>query len=163
MLNMNRFSPPQPIGIVDHIGSSVKTELKLGSPVLVTDPTRFDGFAEYVYKTTDYLVPLPDLRPEYLVSYGSGLTASIGIDIAGRVKPGDKVLIVAAAGGTGQIAVQWAKYRGAYVIGTTSSEEKAAYLKSIGVNCVINYKQVDLDQTLTEKFPVSRGCLIVLF
>lgn len=53
------------------------------------------------------------------------------------------------------MSVQWAKQRGAYVIGTTSSEEKAAFLKSIGVNCVINYKQVDLDKTLTEKFPVS--------
>lgn len=80
--------------------------------------------------------------------------------MACRVKPGDKVLVVGAAGGTGQIVAQWAKQRGAYVIGTTSSEEKAAYLRSIGVNCVINYKQVDLDQTLTDKFPVSD---IILF
>ena len=130
---------------------------------MVTDPTRFDGFSEYLYKPADYLIPLPELKPDYLVSYGSGLTASIGIDIAGRVKPGDKVLVVAAAGGTGQIAAQWAKHRGGYVIGTTSSEEKENYLKQIGVDCVINYKKQNLDQVLKEKFPVRIGILVKFF
>ena len=93
------------------------------------------------------------MKPNYLVALINGLTASIGLDQAGFVKPGDKVLITAAAGGTGQIAVQWAKQRGAYVIGTTSSETKAEYLKKLGVDYIINYKKEDLDKVLTERFP----------
>ena len=65
------------------------------------------------------------------------------------------MLITAAAGGTGQIAVQWAKKRGCYVIGTTSSEEKAQFVKDLGADEVINYKKENLDQVLKEKFPVS--------
>lgn len=73
---------------------------------------------------------------------------------AGLIKPGEKVLITAAAGGTGHIAVQWAKSKGCHVIGLTSSPEKAAFLKSIGADDIINYKTEDLDQVLTNKYPV---------
>ena len=70
------------------------------------------------------------------------------------MKEGDKVLVVAAAGGTGQIAVQWAKHRGGYVIGTTSSEEKEKFLQEIGTDFVINYRKQDLSQVLKDNFPV---------
>lgn len=65
------------------------------------------------------------------------------------------MLITAAAGGTGQIAVQWAKQRGCYVIGMTSSAAKAEYLKSLGADCIINYREENLDEVLTEKFPAG--------
>lgn len=55
----------------------------------------------------------------------SRLTASMGLDFDGKIKADDKVLIASAAGGTGHIAVQWAK---------------VAFLKSIGADHVINYK-----------------------
>lgn len=119
------------------------------------DAERYDSFSEYLYKKVQCITPVPELKPEYLVALGSGLTATIGLDIAGRVKKGDKVLVVAAAGGTGMIAAQWAKHRGAYVIGTTSTEEKEKFLKEIGVDCVINYKKNSLTNVLSEKFPVS--------
>ena len=64
------------------------------------------------------------------------------------------MLITAAAGGTGHIAVQWAKSKGCYVVGLTSSKEKATFLRSIGADEIINYKTEDLDQALTDKFPV---------
>ena len=90
----------------------------------------------------------------------NGLTASIALDKAAHIKANDKVLITAAAGGTGQIAVQWAKQQGAYVIGLTSSLEKAHYLKQLGVDHVINYREENLDQVLTEHYPVSTFVLI---
>lgn len=83
----------------------------------------------------------------------NGLTASIALDKTGQIKAGEKVLITAAAGGTGQIAVQWAKSKGCYVIGTTSSDEKGEYLKSLGVDKVINYRTEDLDTVLKRDFP----------
>jgi hypothetical protein len=83
----------------------------------------------------------------------SGLTAAIGLDIAGQIKSTDKVLITAAAGGTGQICVQWAKKKGCHVIGTTSSDSKAAFLKTIGCDDVINYKKEDLYERLSKSYP----------
>ena len=102
------------------------------------------------------MIPIPELKPNYIVTNVNGLTASLALDKAGRIQPGDKVLITAAAGGTGQIAVQWAKQKGCYVIGTTSSSDKAAFLKEIGVDLVINYKEENMDSVLKEKFPVSK-------
>lgn len=112
-----------------------------------------DCFSEYIFANNDELVLLPDLKPNYLVSHVNGLTASISLDYAGRIKSGEKVLITSAAGGTGQIAVQWAKHRGAYVIAMTSSEDKANYLKKLGADFIINYKKDNIDTVLREKFP----------
>lgn len=96
---------------------------------------------------------MPDARPEFVSTLVNGLTASIALDLKGQIKSGEKVLITAAAGGTGQIAVQWAKKKGCYVIGTTSSDEKGEFLKSIGVDKVINYRKEDLNTVLKESFP----------
>ena len=99
------------------------------------------------------LVPVPELKPNFIVANVNGLTAALGLDKQGRIEPNEKVLITAAAGGTGQIAVQWAKQRGCYVIGTTSSIEKEKFLKSLGVDLVINYREQNMDNVLREKFP----------
>lgn len=127
----------------------------MGQPVLVVDPVH-NMFSEYLYKDPGSLVPLPELKPNYLVANVNGLTGSIALDHAGRVKKGEKVLITAAAGGTGQMALQWAKHRGCYAIGLTSTTEKVNYLKSLGADLVINYKTESLEQVLKEKFPVSK-------
>jgi NADPH2:quinone reductase len=55
------------------------------------------------------------------------------------VQPGDRVLVHAAAGGVGQLLVQWLKHLGAWVVGTTSSESKAAVARAAGADAVINY------------------------
>ena len=53
------------------------------------------------------------------------------------------------AGGTGLFAVQLAKLAGMHVIGTCGSADKAAMLRTLGVNRVVNYKQEDLKQACT--------------
>jgi NADPH:quinone reductase-like Zn-dependent oxidoreductase len=69
----------------------------------------------------------------------AGLTAwQCLVDVA-NVSPGQRVLIDAAAGGVGHLAVQIAKARGAYVLGT-ASEAKHAFLRSIGVDETIDYR-----------------------
>ncbi len=55
----------------------------------------------------------------------------------------------------GHIGVQWAKQRGCYVIGTTSSTEKQKLLKELGCDRVINYREENIDEVLTKEFPVS--------
>jgi NADPH:quinone reductase len=58
-----------------------------------------------------------------------------------RVGRGDVVLIHAAAGGVGQLLVQWCKHLGATVIATTSSIEKCELARSLGANYVIDYSE----------------------
>jgi NADPH-dependent curcumin reductase CurA len=137
------------LGTVEQIGSEVEGFI-VGQPVLYMGSS---GYAEYIYATKEQLIPVPDARPEFLVTMVNGLTASIGLDVAGRIKSDETVLITAAAGGTGHIAVQWAKAKGCHVIGTTSSDEKADFLRSIGADKVINYKTEDLDAALTRDYP----------
>ncbi|GFY75845.1 prostaglandin reductase 3 [Trichonephila inaurata madagascariensis] len=73
--------------------------------------------------------------------------------LGARITTGDTVLITAAAGGTGHIAVQWAKATGCHVIGTCSSEEKEKMLKGLGCDRIINYRKEDLGEVLAKEYP----------
>lgn len=64
----------------------------------------------------------------------------------GRLEPGERVLIHAGAGGVGHVAIQLAKLKGATVATTVSSEEKANFVKQLGADYVIFYKQTDFVQ-----------------
>ncbi|MFM9443895.1 NADP-dependent oxidoreductase [Streptomyces acidiscabies] len=70
------------------------------------------------------------------------------VDTAG-LRPGQRVLVHAAAGGVGHLAVQMAKARGAYVIGTASAG-KHAFLREIGADEVIDYHAVDFTRAVTD-------------
>jgi NADPH2:quinone reductase len=72
-----------------------------------------------------------------------GMTAHYLTHSTYAVKPNDTVLIHAAAGGTGLLLVQIAKMRGARVIGTVSTEEKASLARSVGADATINYAHQD--------------------
>ena len=70
-----------------------------------------------------------------------------------KLASGESVLVTAAAGGVGHIAVQWAKLKGCHVIGLCSSTAKETFLKHIGCDRIINYKTQDLDQVLKKEYP----------
>ncbi|XP_073243009.1 quinone oxidoreductase 1-like [Porites lutea] len=72
-----------------------------------------------------------------------GMTAHYLVHSTGQVRPGDKVLVHTAAGGTGSLVCQMAKNAGAFVIGTTSTEAKAAKARESGADEVILYTQKD--------------------
>ncbi len=72
----------------------------------------------------------------------AALTAYQALVDAAQVKPGQRVLVHAAAGGVGHLAVQIAKSLGAYVIGTASAP-KHEFLRSLGADEVIDYRSVD--------------------
>lgn len=140
-------------GVIEEVGSSV-TEYKKGDAVMYMGLA--GGYSEYIYAdvTNDLhvILPAPGVKAEYLCALNCGLTAAIGLSESARIKKGDKVLITAAAGGTGHIAVQWAKMKGCFVIGITSTDEKAEFLKSIGVDHVINYKKEDMESVLQRDY-----------
>jgi len=112
------------------------------------------AFSEYKILETKDVIPVPSIKAEYIPLFVSGLTASIALDKVANLKASDTVLVTAAAGGTGQFAVQWAKNKGCKtVIGTCSTDDKVAFLKSIGCDRAINYKKENLDQVLQKEFP----------
>lgn len=73
-----------------------------------------------------------------------GCTAEYLIERCARVQAGMTVLVHAAAGGTGQLLVQWLKHLGARVIGTVGSPEKAERARALGADHVIEYKHQDI-------------------
>jgi NADPH:quinone reductase-like Zn-dependent oxidoreductase len=77
------------------------------------------------------------------------LTAWQGLVEYADVQPGQRVLIHAAAGGVGHVAVQIAKARGAYVIGTASAG-KHDFLRSIGVDEPIDYRETDFTEVVKD-------------
>jgi len=112
----------------------------------------FGTFSEYqvVPSRNARTIPRPDVR--YLPLEVSGVTASVALEQVLDPKPGETALVTAAAGGTGQFAVQLLKRQyGCKVIATCSSDTKAEYLRSLGADRVVNYKKEDLDAVLTNE------------
>lgn len=136
-------------GEVVAVGEKV-TEFKVGDAVVSTRP---GGYAEYATMRSRYAIPVPAASAEILSLLASGVTASIGLDVTGEMKSGETVLVTAAAGGTGQFAVQLAKLAANTVIGTCSTDEKAELLKRLGCDRVINYKKEDLGSVLKAEYP----------
>ena len=74
-----------------------------------------------------------------------GMTAHFLVDGAFVLKPGDTCLVHAAAGGVGLLLIQMAKQKGARVIGTCSTAEKAALARGAGADEVVLYSQQDFE------------------
>jgi polyketide synthase 12 len=89
------------------------------------------------------------------------LTAEVALDEVGRTAPGETVLVHAAAGGVGCAAIQVARRLGARVIGTTSTEDKRAFLRSAGVATILNSRGLDFRRGVLEATG-GRGADVVL-
>jgi NADPH:quinone reductase-like Zn-dependent oxidoreductase len=130
-------------GIIENVGKKV-SEFKKGDAVFgcVGFPRLGNAYAEYTIADSHLLAIKPDniSFEEAAAIPIAGLTAYQAINEELKVSSGQKVLIQAAAGGVGHLAVQLAKMNGAYVIGT-ASEKNEKFLKSIGVDRFINYKK----------------------
>ena len=81
---------------------------------------------------------------------GKGMTARCLLHDTYKMRPGDTILIHAAAGGVGLIMCQWAKHLGATVIGTVSSDEKAAIAHAHGCDHPIVYTREDFAERVRE-------------
>ncbi|XP_058730739.1 uncharacterized protein LOC131602601 [Vicia villosa] len=137
------------VGIIAAVGDSV-TDLKVGTPCAFMT---FGGYAEFTEIPSKYALPVPRPDPEGVAMLTSGLTASIALDKAGQMESGKTVLVTAAAGGTGQFAVQLAKLAGNTVVATCGGGAKAKLLKELGVDRVIDYNSEDIKTVLRKEFP----------
>ncbi|KAJ6310544.1 hypothetical protein OIU76_015297 [Salix suchowensis] len=137
------------VGIVAAVGESV-TDLKVGTPAALMT---FGSYAEFTVVPAKHILPVPRPDPEVVALLTSGMTASIALEKCGQMKSGEAVLVTAAAGGTGQFAVQLAKLAGNTVVATCGGNKKAILLKQLGVDRVIDYKAEDVKMVLKKEFP----------
>jgi NADPH2:quinone reductase len=109
-------------------------------------------FATHVARSWKNVAPLPAgvSTKQAAAALVQGLTATTFMTDAYAVKAGDTVLVHTVAGGLGLLFAQVAKRRGATVIGTTSTPEKAATAKKAGADHVILYKEEDTVQRVLE-------------
>ena len=137
-------------GVVEAIGEGV-------SNVRVGDRVAYAGGPVGAYSEARCMPAAPLLRLPDAIDFRTGaammlqgLTSAYLLRKTYRVQAGDAVLIHAAAGGVGLIACQWAKALGATVIGTTSSEEKAALARAHGADHIIFYNREDVAKRVRE-------------
>jgi NADPH:quinone reductase len=104
------------------------------------------GYAEYAIANPSTIIPIPEnLDFTHAAAFAvQGLTAYQTLRESGRLQPGESVLVQAAAGGVGTLAIQLARLMGAgTVVGTASNEQKLDLVRRLGANAAINYTQND--------------------
>jgi NADPH:quinone reductase-like Zn-dependent oxidoreductase len=138
-------------GVVEAVGPDV-TGFKTGDAVIgMLDFKRNGAYAEYVTAETGRLATQPaSLDPVQSAAVSlSALTAWQSLfEIAG-LDSGQTVLIHAAAGGVGHFAVQFARWKGARVIGTASAQN-ASFLQGLGAEAVIDYRSTRFEDEVRE-------------
>jgi NADPH-dependent curcumin reductase CurA len=117
------------------------------------------GWTTYAIANENAVFPAPAMPGVPLAAYMSvlgatGLTAWFGLDAIGKPKPGETVVVSAAAGAVGSIAGQIAKLRGARVIGIAGGAAKCAWLTGeLGFDGAIDYKAEDVGAALDRLCP----------
>jgi len=137
-------------GVVEAVGEGV-TSLKPGDRIAYgTGP--IGAYADIRNLPANRLVKLPAAISDETAAgmMLKGMTARYLLRATYVVKPGDTILLHAAAGGVGLIMSQWAKALGATVIGTVGSDAKAAVARAHGCDHVINYSTEDTVKRVRE-------------
>jgi NADPH2:quinone reductase len=111
------------------------------------------GYAQKALAPESWLVPVPeevdDDQAAALLLQGLTAMALVGPRGA-RIEAGETVVVEAAAGGTGSLAVQLAKRAGARVIGLASSEEKRALVEGLGADATVDSRAAGLEEAIRE-------------
>ena len=135
-------------GVVEEVGPGV-TAFEIGQAVF--GPSARGAYTEYITVPAEALA----LKPEIL-SFAEAATVSIGATTTwralfdhGGLTAGQRVLIQGAAGGVGLFAVQLAKWKGAQVIGTTSTAN-LAFVRGLGADIVVDYTTTPVESVVQE-------------
>lgn len=161
MSDMDQYLPPVEIGAVMRGGTlgvvedSLDPDVPVGAVVL----TGLAGWQDYEICPQGVARVVPQLPGLPLTAYMSvlgatGLTAYFGLLDIGQPKPGETVVVSAAAGAVGSIVGQIAKIKGARVVGIVGSDAKAAWItQELGFDAAINYKKEDVAAALDRHCP----------
>ncbi|MDJ0747785.1 MAG: zinc-binding dehydrogenase [Xenococcaceae cyanobacterium MO_167.B27] len=138
------------VGKVEAVGDKV-TDFAVDDAVLTTQ--RGGGYREYQVIKSNLGFKVPEATPEVLSLMPTGVSALVALEQVGEMNSQEIVMVTAAAGGTGHIAVQLAKLAGNHVIGTCGSEAKSQLLQELGCDRVINYRLENVDDVLKQEYP----------
>lgn len=150
--DLYQFRPPRPFapgsetaGLIDAIGEGV-TGLAPGDRVLAMGFC--GGYASHFITDAKGAAKIPDAMPfdeaaGFLMTYG---TSHYALKDRARLKPGESLFILGAAGGVGAAAVELGKAMGAKVVAGVSSDEKADFCKALGADETLVYPTGDLDR-----------------
>jgi NADPH2:quinone reductase len=150
------YKPPLPVtlgqegaGTITAVGTGA-TDVKIGDRVAWAGVV--GSYAGYAAVPVDKLVPLPSTvtSKQGAAAMLQGITAHYLACSTYPLKPGDTCLVHAGAGGVGLLLTQIAKLRGARVITTVSTEEKAALSRGAGADHVIQYTSQDFEQSVKD-------------
>lgn len=162
-----QFKPERPFapggevaGVVDTVGPGV-TRLKVGDRVIGS--CGWGGMADRLVLEADRCIPFPDAMPfdvasALILTYGTSIHA---LKDRAKLKAGETLLVLGAAGGVGLSAVELGKAMGARVIAAVSSEEKLAFAKKHGADDGIVYPAGPFDKAgaraLSDLFKTACG------
>lgn len=136
-------------GHIDALGEGIDSE-RLGQAVIAL--TRFGGYSSHVVVPALQAAPVPKGLDTITAASlpVTGLTSWMMLEIMGRVREGDRVLVHSAGGGVGLMALDLLKWRGAVAMGTASAG-KHAFLKERGYDQLIDYRTQDFHEVLKKE------------
>lgn len=143
-----REAPPFPcvigyevVGKISDVGASENKDL-IGKRVVAF--TRFGGYAKHVITSVDAIAEIGDIPTNDALALSTqGVTAFYMANYISPIRPGENVLIHAAAGGVGTLLIQLVKQAGATAIAKVSSEDKRQKCIDLGADYSINYRTSD--------------------
>ena len=147
--------PPYDVGIeaigeVVAIGERVDG-LRIGDAV--TNVKLGGGYRDYQVADARRVIRVREASPEILALIASGVSAMVALERIADLRSGETVAVSATAGGLGQFVMQLAKRAGNHVIALTGSDHKAALLRELGADRVVNYRTESLREVLTHEYP----------
>ena len=136
-------------GVIEVVGDGV-SDFKPGDRV--SHCMSVGAYTEKMVIAADRLIRLADHTPDEIAAAASlqGLTAHYLLHESWKLEAGQTVLVQAAAGGVGLLLCQWAKHKGATVIGTVGNDEKATYAAAHGCDHPIVYTRDDFAEGVRE-------------
>jgi len=144
------FTGVEAIGVVEATGPDV-TGFKPGDAAVTTRFT--GGYREYNVAPAANFVPAPSTDRVWLALASTGVSAKLALEHAGQLRDGETVAVSAAAGGLGHLIVQLAKRRRCRVIAVCGGAAKAAFVRGLGADRVIDYRAEDVAAVLAAEFP----------
>lgn len=137
-------------GVIEAVGDGV-TDWRVGDRVATFGPS-IGAYATARNIATHGLFLVPDDISDEIAAAGllKGCTTEFLVERCAKVQPKWDILVHAAAGGVGLLLVQWLKHVGARVIGTVSTDEKAALARAAGADHVILYGKEDVAAQVRE-------------